>query len=158
MSIQPRRRRLLEGKATDRVRIARLNRSAKLKDSNARSNVTVFGDDVSSNVLVAWKRLPAQSPMGAYHFHKKAENILVVLTGTLEAIVGGKRYTVRENEIIYMPEGVPHATGNAGREEVQAIEFYCPSRGEGPDMDSFPAELPPEILDADAISVKDMAP
>lgn len=132
----------------DRVRIAQLERGETLTDPGARFNVTLFGDEVSSNVLVAWKRLPVGCPMGAYHYHKKSENVLVVLAGTLEAIVGGKRYMVRENEIIYMPEDVPHATGNGGQDEVQAIEFYCPSRGEGEDMDSFPAELPAQIVDA----------
>ena len=103
---------------------------------------------VPTKNLVAYKKLPPGTPLGSYHYHEKCENFLVVLQGQLECLVGNVRYLVNENEVIYMPDKVPHATGNCGEVECHAVEFYSPSRGTGPDMDSHPAELPAEIVDA----------
>lgn len=134
------------------VRIYRFERTPALPAGSGRFNVDVFGAETAKHALVCYKRLPPHTPLGAYHYHKKSENILVVLQGTLECLVGGVRYLVREGEMIYMPDVVPHATGNPGDIECQSIEFYCPSRGqEKSTMDSFPAELPAKIVDADKV-------
>ncbi len=114
----------------------------------SRFNDVLFGDETSSDFLVAFKRLPEGTPAGSYHVHKRSENVLIVLKGTLEALVGDQRYLVKEGEVIYMPAGVPHATGNGGPGECQSVEIYAPSRGEGPDMDSYPTDLPARLHDA----------
>jgi mannose-6-phosphate isomerase-like protein (cupin superfamily) len=114
----------------------------------SRFNDVLFGDETSSDFLVAFKRLPEGTPAGSYHVHKRSENVLIVLKGTLEALVGDQRYLVNEGQVIYMPAAVPHATGNGGPGECQSVEIYAPSRGEGDDMDSYPAELPAKFHDA----------
>jgi mannose-6-phosphate isomerase-like protein (cupin superfamily) len=129
------------------VRIYRLDRTP-VGEQGRRWFTDVFAEDVAKNALVAYKKLPPGTPLGSYHYHEKCENFLVVLQGQLECLVGNVRYLVNENEVIYMPDKVPHATGNCGEVECHAVEFYSPSRGTGPDMDSHPAELPAEIVDA----------
>jgi len=83
------------------VRIYRFERTPSLPEGSGRFNVDVFGAETAKNALVCYKRLPPRTPIGSYHYHKKSENILVVLQGTLECVVGGVRYLVRENEVIY---------------------------------------------------------
>jgi mannose-6-phosphate isomerase-like protein (cupin superfamily) len=116
--------------------------------AGSRFNDVLFGDETSTDFLVAFKRLPEGTPAGVYHVHKRSENVLIVLKGTLEALVGDQRYLVEEGHVIYMPAGVPHATGNGGSGECQSVEIYAPSRGEGPDMDSYPSELPAKFHEA----------
>ena len=129
------------------VRIYKFDRTPVAPDGG-RWFTDVFTDDVAKNALVAYKKLPPNTPLGSYHYHEKCENFLIVLQGQLECLVGDRRYLVEKNEIIYMPDNVPHATGNCSDTECQAIEFYTPSRGTGPDMDSHPADLPARIVDA----------
>src|SRR3981081_1911028 len=129
------------------VRIHRLDRTP-VGEQGMRWFTDVFAEDVAKNALVAYKKLPPGTPLGSYHYHEKCENFLVVLQGQLECLVGNVRYLVNENEVIYMPDKVPHATGNCGEGECHAAYFYPPSRATGPDMDSHPAELPAEIVDA----------
>jgi mannose-6-phosphate isomerase-like protein (cupin superfamily) len=136
--------------AMNEPRIVKVDRGGSVEPGK-RVSVTLFGDETSSDFLVAWKRLPEGTPPGVYHLHKKAENVLVVLEGTLECIIGGKRYMARENEIIYMPAGIPHATGNGGKGECHAVEFYAPSRGEGTPNDFFEADLPATIEDTESV-------
>ena len=86
----------------------------------------------------------AVGEVGRYHVHQHAVNLWVVTAGTLEAIIGGVRYRVEENQLIFMPKNVPHATNNVGDGELRAIEIYAPS-GRG---DSTMLDLPEDIVDA----------
>lgn len=131
------------------AKIAKLDFATEV-GAGDRFNEVLFGDETSSDILVGWKRLPEDTPLGSYHLHERSENMLIVLKGTLDALVGDRRYAVHEGEIIYMPAGVPHATGNRGPGECQTVEIYAPSRGEGEDMDSHPAEMPAEIVEVNA--------
>lgn len=134
------------------VKVGRLDRTSKVPPDE-RYNAVIFGDDTSRDFLIAFKRLPARTPMGVYHGHRRAENILIVLAGTLDAVIGGKHYQAKTDEVIYMPAGIPHATGNSGDVECQAVEIYAPSRGEGPDTDYYDADLPAEISEGEPVRV-----
>lgn len=137
------------GSVPKEAKIARLDFNTEV-GPGSRFNEVLFGDETSSDFLIAWKRLPEGTALGSYHVHERSENVLIVLEGTLDALVGDRRYAVRQGEVIYMPAGVPHATGNRGPGECQAVEIYAPSRGEGEDMDSHPAEMPAEITEVQA--------
>ena len=76
---------------------------------------------------------------------KHADNRVIVLAGTMEGIVGDQRYEFHETRSSVMRERSARATMNAGDDEVQAVKFYFAPRGEGPDMDPFPADLPSGI-------------
>jgi uncharacterized cupin superfamily protein len=83
------------------------------------------------------------SGLGHYHVHKKADNVYVVLAGTMEAVVDGRRYLVPESSAALIPAGTPHAAGNAGTATARVLEIYAPA---GPD---FHILKPPEsVIDA----------
>ena len=85
---------------------------------------------------------------GLYHLHERTDNVMLVLTGTLEMVVDGKRYVLHENDMIYIPRGVAHSSASGWEGSVQGIEIYAPVRG----TDSVPAELPAEIRDAGPVA------
>jgi mannose-6-phosphate isomerase-like protein (cupin superfamily) len=107
-----------------------------------RANIDLVKDDVSENMLIVLQHLKP-GHMGKYHYHKKCENVFVVLQGEMETIVGGVRRFVKAGQVIFMPSEVPHTIGNRGPGDVLGLEIYSPPRG----TDSFPAELPAEIKD-----------
>lgn len=79
--------------------------------------------DVHVNVL------KVGSGLGPYHYHERSENIYIVLSGTIEAIVDGKRFILRKDDVALIPPGTPHSAGNVGEVEALAIEIYAPPRG-----------------------------
>ncbi|MFI5386548.1 MAG: cupin domain-containing protein [Fimbriimonadales bacterium] len=92
-------------------------------------------------------RIPV-GQVGRYHYHKDSDNVWIVTQGTIDAIVAGVRYKVGVGDVIFMPRGLPHSTGNNGHVEVHAVELYVPSKATGPNRDSHAAELPAIIVDA----------
>lgn len=106
-------------------------------------------DQVTDKTEIVLQRFQADAnQFGSYHVHHESDNIWVVLEGTLSSIIGGVRYETRAGEVIFMPAGVPHATGNFSSEEMRALEVYAPSTWIGGGHDSYPAELPATISTA----------
>jgi mannose-6-phosphate isomerase-like protein (cupin superfamily) len=84
-------------------------------------------------------------PQGVYHLHEHTDNVMLVLSGTLEMIVDGQRHILRENDMIFIPRGVAHSSGSGSDQPVQGIEVYAPARG----TDSVPVDVPAQIGDYD---------
>jgi quercetin dioxygenase-like cupin family protein len=114
-----------------------------------RKNTTLLGHPEAENMLIVYQVFEP-GHMGRYHTHKRSENVFFVLQGTMEALIGGKRYYVKAGEMIYCPNNIPHTMGCYGEETVIGLEIYAPSRGEHGEMDSFPAEEPAEFEDANS--------
>src|SRR3989304_3382576 len=70
--------------------------------------------DGAKNVDVHINLINIDSGPGPTHYHAKAENIYIVLEGTVEAIVEGKKYRLGPREGAFIPPGVPHAAGHCG--------------------------------------------
>lgn len=83
-------------------------------------------DDGLSTADVHINEIRPGSGLGHYHVHKKADNIYVVLSGTMEAVVDGRRYVIPESSVVLIPAGTPHAAGNAGKTTAQVVEIYAP--------------------------------
>lgn len=81
---------------------------------------------------------------GVYHLHERTDNVMLVLSGTLEMIVDGERHILRENDMIFIPRGVAHSSASGWEGAVQGIEIYAPVRG----TDTVPVELPGDIREA----------
>lgn len=149
---------------TDFVTIYRLSDVIPTAEDEGRGK-TYLSDGPTADLLeVDYIRIRPGN-VGAYHGHKAAHNIWIVLQGELTAIVGEVRYVVHAGEVIFMPANIPHASSNNGDKDVLAIEIYCPphrkmprlpwdierARREGT-LDAFPVELPAQIIDANASS------
>ncbi|PZR88460.1 MAG: hypothetical protein DLM67_20645 [Candidatus Nephthysia bennettiae] len=131
----------------EKVKICRLSDSVPDVQPGSRANTKLVGPDISKETEIVYQRF-APNHMGVYHMHRHAENIWLVIQGELEAIIGGVRYFVREGEMIFMPSGVPHATGNRGEVDMLAVEIYAPPTEHFEPRDAYPAELPEHIEDA----------
>ena len=65
------------------------------------------------------------------HNHPDAEEILYILSGEGEQMVGdGEPFAVRAGDVMYIPAGVYHATLNTGWEPMRLIALYNPGGSE----------------------------
>jgi mannose-6-phosphate isomerase-like protein (cupin superfamily) len=69
--------------------------------------------------------------MGNYHYHERSENVYIILSGRARMLVEGEEYFAEPNQVVFIPPGVKHATGNAGDTPLRLIEIYAPP---GPDF------------------------
>jgi mannose-6-phosphate isomerase-like protein (cupin superfamily) len=60
----------------------------------------------------------------APHSHPNCEELLYVLSGTAEHVVGNKRVTLRAGALIGVPMGVPHQAFVKGTEPFRAVISY----------------------------------
>ena len=84
-------------------------------------------DDGASNVDLHTNVINADSGIGPYHYHAKAENIYVVMSGTAEVIIDGVKYLFKAGDVAFIPPGVPHAAGSDGRGITTVLEIYAPA-------------------------------
>ena len=73
-----------------------------------------------------------------YHYHKKRESVLVVLSGEATAMVEGKAVLIKAGDVLYYLPNFKHSIVNNSGKELRILEFFT---------------YPP--VAADAVSVKD---
>ena len=56
-----------------------------------------------------------------------AEEILYIVQGEGEALVGEERGIVRAGDLAVIPEMVPHGIANVGEETLKVVGFFCDS-------------------------------
>lgn len=89
--------------------------------------------DVHINVL------NEDSGPGEIHYHAKAENVYVVLEGTLEVVIEGERHLLGPGEVAWIAPGVVHTAGNAGLGGLtRIIEVYAPAGEDFHVVDGWP--------------------
>jgi len=59
-----------------------------------------------------------------YHYHEEREAIFIAIAGEGTEIVEGEEFTIRTNDILYIPAGEKHGTMNKSDGEFRFIEFY----------------------------------
>jgi mannose-6-phosphate isomerase-like protein (cupin superfamily) len=60
----------------------------------------------------------------ALHSHPNCEELLYVLSGTAEHVVGNKRVTLRAGDLVRVPTGVAHQAFAKGNEPFRAVISY----------------------------------
>lgn len=81
--------------------------------------------DVHINLLS-----PGGSP-GKYHYHKRSDNVYILLEGKVEVTVEGEKFILGPDDMGYIPAGVRHSASNVGDTVAKLIEIYSPP---GPDF------------------------
>lgn len=66
----------------------------------------------------------------APHFHPRQEEILYVISGELEAWLGGQHRIVSAGDVVFIPPGTPHRARNASRSPTRVIAVTSPCIGE----------------------------
>jgi mannose-6-phosphate isomerase-like protein (cupin superfamily) len=107
-----------------------IERSPKVPMSNDRGiNHTLVDGDGLNNVSIQVQEFRVGAPFGRYHFHERSDNIYVVLSGRITAVVDGETHTLDEGDVLFIPAGSPHKTTNGGDEVARALEIYAPPAG-----------------------------
>ena len=106
----------------------------------------------AANIDVHINELKVGSGTGPYHYHARAENVYIVLEGTFEVVVEGKRYYLRKDDVAFIPPGLRHYAGNAGDVPARAIEIYAPAG-----QDFHIVDHPTEIEDVGGRYARDVS-
>jgi quercetin dioxygenase-like cupin family protein len=62
------------------------------------------------------------------HTHP-GEEIIYVIEGTLEYVIGGKSVTVKAGDVLFVPAGVPHSAENIGSTNGAELATYVVEKG-----------------------------
>ena len=70
------------------------------------------------------------APGSSFPRHKHpGEEIIYVITGSLEYEVADKWVTVKAGEVLFVPDGVVHAARNTGKEPAAELATYVLEKG-----------------------------
>jgi mannose-6-phosphate isomerase-like protein (cupin superfamily) len=79
------------------------------------------------NVDVHLNTLNPGGPRGKVHRHTRADNVYIVKRGVGTLTVEDKTYTVREDDIIFIPADMTHSLSNLSDDVFQIFEIYAPA-------------------------------
>ncbi|MFC1909245.1 cupin domain-containing protein [Chloroflexota bacterium] len=65
-----------------------------------------------------------------YHYHERRECIFIVIAGEGTETIEGKEYTLKANDIMYIPAGEKHGLINKSDGEFRFIEFNTCTPGD----------------------------
>ena len=69
---------------------------------------------------------PGAAEGGADNRHRGADQWLFVVSGTGEAVVGGRRHRLRKGSILLIEKKERHQIRNTGRALLRTLNFYVP--------------------------------
>jgi mannose-6-phosphate isomerase-like protein (cupin superfamily) len=78
-----------------------------------------------------------QYPSGAkgpFHSHRKTTEVYFVLSGELTATVQGKRYRVKQGQLLYIPPGNEHRAENCGTMACRFMTINTPLAKDVPEL------------------------
>jgi len=81
----------------------------------------------TDKVDVHLNRLVPGGPRGKRHHHSNADNVYIVRRGTGTLRVADESYTIRKDDVVYIPAGMTHSLSNLGTEVLEIFEIYAPS-------------------------------
>ncbi len=87
----------------------------------------INSDIGAEKVDVHLNRLNAKEPGGRYHHHTNSDNVHIVKRGQGQLVVEGTTYTIKEDDVIYIPAGQKHSLTNASEETFEIFEVYTPA-------------------------------
>ena len=58
--------------------------------------------------------------------HKKIDQILIFVQGSGEAVIGGKKFPIREGTLAFVPAGTVHNFINTGKTDLKLFTTYSP--------------------------------
>jgi mannose-6-phosphate isomerase-like protein (cupin superfamily) len=64
---------------------------------------------------------------GKLHKHTTADNVYIVRSGEGELTVEDKVYTIRKDQVIFIPAGLRHSLSNVSSEPFEIFEIYAPA-------------------------------
>ena len=81
---------------------------------------------------------PGESEGGSDNRHRGADQWLLVISGSGQAIVNRRRYRLKSGTLLLIERGDTHEIKNTGRDKLVTVNFYVPP-AYTPDGDELPA-------------------
>jgi len=81
----------------------------------------------TENLDVHLNRLVAGGPRGRLHRHSQADNVYIVRRGEGTLVADGRTYTIRADQVVFIPAGMPHSLSNLSDEPFEIFEIYAPA-------------------------------
>ena len=78
-----------------------------------------------------------------FHRHPQQEELLYVLSGTVEQWIEEEKRTLTAGDAVFVSRGVVHASFNTGSEDAKFLVVLSPSAGEGGYESEEVASQPP---------------
>ena len=72
-------------------------------------------------------RLVPGGERGRVHRHSQSDNVYIVRRGEGTLTAGGATYTIRTDQIVYIPAGMPHSLSNLSDDVLEIFEIYAPA-------------------------------
>jgi mannose-6-phosphate isomerase-like protein (cupin superfamily) len=72
-------------------------------------------------------RLVPGGERGRVHRHSQSDNIYIVRRGEGTLTADGATYTIRADQIVYIPAGMPHSLSNLSDGVLEIFEIYAPA-------------------------------
>jgi mannose-6-phosphate isomerase-like protein (cupin superfamily) len=72
-------------------------------------------------------RLVPGGPRGKVHRHSQSDNVYIVRRGEGVLTANGESHTIRADQIVFIPAGMPHSLSNLSGEVFEIFEIYAPA-------------------------------
>ena len=82
-------------------------------------------------------RLAPGGEHGRLHRHTQSDNVYIVRRGEGALTADGVSYTIRADQVVFIPAGMPHSLSNLADEVLEIFEIYAPA---GRQFDFTPVE------------------
>jgi mannose-6-phosphate isomerase-like protein (cupin superfamily) len=66
-------------------------------------------------------------PRGKVHRHSQSDNVYIVRRGEGVLTANGETHTIRADQIVFIPAGMPHSLSNLSSEIFEIFEIYAPA-------------------------------
>ncbi len=81
----------------------------------------------TEKVDVHLNRLVPGGPRGRVHRHSESDNVYIVRRGEGTLTIAGETHTIKPDQVIHIPAGVPHSLSNLGSDVLELFEIYAPA-------------------------------
>ena len=81
----------------------------------------------TENIDLHLNRLVPGGPRGRVHRHSQSDNVYIVRRGQGTLTADGASYTIRTDQIVFIPAGMPHSLSNLSDEILEIFEIYAPA-------------------------------
>jgi len=111
------------------LRIFDLNESPSQPMENGRGEtVRLVNTGLGTEKIdVHLNRLTPGGQRGRLHRHSQADNVYIVRRGEGVLTAGDETYTIRADQVIYIPAGMAHALSNLSDDILEILEIYAPA-------------------------------
>lgn len=77
------------------------------------------------HIQVVLMSIPPKGEIGN-EVHEDVDQVLLFVSGTGEAAVGGEKKTIGTNHLVFVPQGTWHNFINTGDTDLRLVTFYSP--------------------------------